>query len=107
MPLVCLQVKEELSQNTVVKVLPLNEALLGKSSPLQQRILIELAAGPSTLGNLSSKTGSSVYTVGKQLSLLQLRAKYNPLHGKGITRPLVKKNKDSGVKTTYFLNPGQ
>ncbi len=94
-----------MSQNTVVKALPLNEALLGKLSPLQQRILIELAAGPSTLDNLSSKTGSSVHTIGKQLSLLQMRAKYNPLHGKGITRPLVEKNKDSGIKTTYFLNP--
>jgi len=87
----------------MVKVLPLNEALLGKLSPLQQRILIELAAGPLTLDKLSSKTGSSIYTIGKQLSLLQLRAKYNPLERKGFSRPLVRKEKDKGIKTTYSL----
>jgi hypothetical protein len=70
---------------------------------LQQKILLELASGPLSLNGLSERTGSSVFTIGKQLSLLQMRAKYNPLHGKGITRPLVRKNKDSGVKTTYFL----
>ena len=81
----------------------LDESILVKLSPLQQKILLELADGPLTLEKLSEKTGSSVYTIGKQLSLLQLRAKYNPLENRGIDRPLVKKNKDSGIKTTYFL----
>ena len=80
-----------------------DESVLVKLSPLQKRILLELASGPLTLASLSERTGSSVYTVGKQLSLLQLRAKYNPLENRGIERPLVGKNKDSGVKTTYFL----
>lgn len=80
-----------------------DQTLLGKLSPLQQKIVQELAFGPLSLNGLSERTGSSVFTVGKQLSLLQMRAKYNPLHGKGITSPLVAKNKDSGVKTTYFL----
>ena len=80
-----------------------DQTLLGKLSPLQQKILLELSSGPLSLNGLSERTGSSVFTIGKQLSLLQMRAKYNPLHGKGITRPLVRKNKDSGVKTTYYL----
>jgi len=84
----------------------LNEVILGKLSPLQKKILIELGTGPQTLDVLSSKTGSSVYTIGKQLSLLQMRASYNPLHGKGISKPLVKKQKGVGIKTTYFLAQG-
>ena len=84
----------------------LNKSILGKLSPLQQKILIELSAGPKTLDVLSDKTGSSVYTVGKQLSLLQMRAGYNPLNSKGLSRPLVKKQKDTGIRTTYFLAPG-
>jgi len=91
-----------LSEKTVL----LNKTLLGKLSPLQKKILIELSAGPQTLGVLSEKTGSSVYTIGKQLSLLQMRAGYNPLKSKGISTPLVKKEKDKGIKTTYFIAPG-
>ena len=83
----------------------LDEKFLEKFSPLQQKILTELAAGPLTLDALSRKTGSSVHTIGKQLSLLQMRAGYNPLKSKGFTKPLVKKEKDSCVKTTYFLVP--
>lgn len=81
--------------------------VLGSLSPLQRKILCELAAGPLTLVNLSERTGASVYTVGKQLSLLQFRTKYNPLARKGVCRPLVRKNKDAGVKTSYFLNVPQ
>ena len=84
----------------------LDKTILGKLSPLQRKILLELAARPLTLDVLSEKTGSSVYTIGKQLSLLQMRASYNPLKSKGISRPLVKKQKDTGIKTTYFLVPG-
>jgi len=87
----------------VTKKIAIDETILGKLSPLQQRILIELSEGPLTLELLSEKTGSTIYTVGKQLSLLQMRPKYNPLQNKGISRPLVKKEKDSGIKTTYSL----
>lgn len=83
----------------------INEKLLGKLSPLQRKILLELAASPLTLNDLSDRTGSSVYTIGKQLSLLQMRTGYNPLKSKGFTRPLVKKEKDFCVKTTYSLMP--
>ena len=72
-------------------------------SPLQQRILLELAAGPLNLSQLSSRTGSTVYTLGKQLSLLQFRTKYNPLERKGVKQPLVKKDKVPGKKTTYQI----
>jgi len=82
----------------------IDKTLFTRVSPLQRKILLELAAsGSSTLAELSERTGSSIYSVGKQLSLLQFRAKYNPLKGKGVHRPLVGKNKDRGVKTTYFL----
>ncbi len=83
--------------------LNLEKAVFEKLSPLQKKILIELSAGPQTLKSLSEKTGSSVYTIGKQLSLLQLKASYNPLERKGIDSPLVKKIKGVGIKTTYFL----
>ena len=81
----------------------IGETLLGKLSPLQRKILLELALGPLTLEAISGRTGSSIYTVGKQLSLLQMRTSYNPLKAKGISRPLVKKEKEFGVRTTYFL----
>jgi len=96
-------VGEKLSETIVEKRMLLDEAVLGKLSPLQQRILVVLSEGPLTLDLLSERTGSSVYTIGKQLSLLQLRAKYNPLESKGITEPLIRKEKDRGIKTTYFL----
>lgn len=81
----------------------LEETVFTKLSPLQKKILLELSAGPQTLNALSRRTGSSIHSVGKQLSLFQFRAKYNPLKGKGVSRPLVKKQKGQGVKTTYFL----
>lgn len=78
--------------------------LLKRLSPLQQKILVELATGPLGLKDLSEKTGSSVYTIGKQLSILQCRTKCNALKLRGISEPLVKKSKEPGVKTTYFLS---
>jgi hypothetical protein len=82
----------------------LDQAVLERLSPLQQKILLELAAGPTTLDKLSKKTGSSIFTIGKQLSLLQMRTKYNPLHKKGIKSALVQKDKDRpGMRTTYFI----
>ncbi len=85
----------------------IDKIVFPKLSPLQQKILVELSSGPLTLSGLSEKTGCSVYTIGKQLSLLQLRTKYNPLRRRGISKPLVRKNKDTNVKTTYFLQPKQ
>ena len=84
--------------NTVI-----DKVAFGRISPLKQKILLELASGPLTLQQLSEKTGSSIYTIGKQLSLLQLRTNTDSMQKKGILKPLVKKNKDAGVKTTYFL----
>ena len=86
-------------ENTIA----VDEETILKLSPLQRKILLELSAGPLTLSELSEKTGSTVYTIGKQLSLLQFRTKYNPLEKKGILEPLIKKRKEPGVKTTYFL----
>ncbi len=74
-----------------------------KLSPLQQKIVNELSFGPLTLTQLSEKTESSIYTIGKQLSMLQGRTKCNCLKNKGINCPLIKKNKDEKIKTTYCL----
>lgn len=82
-----------------------NNTIFSKLSPVQQKILGELLSCPLTLSELSEKTGCSVHTVGKQLSLMQMRTKYNPLIKKGIDRPLVKKNKQEGIKTTYHVVP--
>ena len=84
----------------------LDDTVLTKLSPLQRKIVIALSEGSLTLEELSQRTGASVYTVGKQLSLLRFRTKYNPLPRKGFSRPLVKKNKEAGIKTNYFINPG-
>ena len=90
---------EAMAQETLM----VEETVFTKLAPLQQRILLELSAGPLTLHELSEKAEATVYTVGKQLSLLQMRAKYNPLHGKGIRTPLVRKSKEPGLRTTYCL----
>lgn len=81
----------------------LDDSVFAKLSPLQRRILSELAFGPLTLLELGAKTGSSVHTVGKQLSMLQLRTSYNPLVNRGISKPLVRKRKEVGIKTTYSV----
>ncbi len=81
-----------------------NEIFHAKLSPLQKKILLELNEKPLTLNELSEKTNSSVYTIGKQLSVLQCRTKCNCLKKKGIEFPLVKKIKEEGIKTTYLLN---
>lgn len=81
------------------------ETIITKLSPLQQKIVLELCNGPLCLNDLSERTGSSVHTIGKQLSILGLKTEYNPLSRKGISKPVVKKNKAEGVKTTYFINP--
>ncbi|MFH1239957.1 MAG: hypothetical protein V1672_01965 [Candidatus Diapherotrites archaeon] len=72
-------------------------------SPLQQKIVFELSEKPLTLSEISNKTGSSVYSIGKQLSVLQCRTQCGSLQRKGINRPLIKKQKEEGIKTTYVL----
>ncbi len=81
----------------------INENVLAKLSPLQKKIVTELTSGPLTLNELSNRVDSSVFTVGKQLSMLQCRTKCKCLQKKGIQNPLVQKNKDEKIKTTYFL----
>lgn len=81
----------------------INKNLFSKLSPLQKKIVFELSQKPLTLPELSEKTDSSVYTIGKQLSMLQGRTKYTCLKNKGINCPLVKKIKEEKIKTTYFL----
>ena len=81
----------------------IDQTLFIKLSPLQQKIILELSSGPLQLSQLSEKTNCTVHTIGKQLSLLQFKTKYNSLHRKGIRTPLIKKNKDPGLKTTYSI----
>ena len=80
-----------------------DKTVLIRLSPLQRKIISELAEKPLTLNELSEKTNSSVFTVGKQLSVLQCRTKCNCLKKKGIEKPLIKKIKEQGIKTTYLL----
>lgn len=79
------------------------ESVMQKLSPLQKKIVSELSFGPLTLSEISKKTNSSVYTIGKQLSVLQGRTKCNWLQKKGINEPIVKKIKEEKIKTTYLL----
>ncbi len=81
-----------------------NQTVLSKLSPLQQKIVLELSSGPLTLNELSEKTNSSIYTIGKQLSMLQCRTRCSCLKKKGINTPLVQKRKEERIKTMYFLN---
>ena len=84
-----------------------NKETIQKLSPFQRQIIEALENGPLNLDQLSKITGKSVYSVGKQLSILQLRTCYNPLKKKGITAPLIVKVKDEHVKTTYLIKPAQ
>ena len=86
------ELKERIDENTFVIL-----------SPLQQKIVLELSEKPLTLSEISEKTGSSVYSVGKQLSVLQCRTQCESLQRKGIGKPLIKKQKEEGIKTTYAL----
>ena len=87
------------------EVFLIDKEIFIRLSPLQRKILTELTSQKLTLSELSERTGSSVYTIGKQLSILQMRTKCNTLLRKGISEPLVRKHKDMGVRTTYFVNP--
>jgi len=76
---------------------------LGNLTPLQQDILLQLSRGSLTLRELSEATGSSIGTVGKQISILSLRASRDYMERKGVTEPLVSKDKDS-IPTKYSLS---
>ncbi|MEK6942117.1 MAG: hypothetical protein AABW85_04645 [archaeon] len=78
------------------------EHSLGKLTPLQTAILEQLNHGPASLKELSSLTGSSIGTIGKQISVLSLKAKKEYMARKGVTEPLIKKDKDSPI-TIYHL----
>ncbi len=80
-----------------------DKKILSKLSPLQKQIVQALEKKPLTLCELSDVTGKSVFTIGKQLSILQLRTEYNPLKQKGITEPIIVKAKDKCIKTTYHI----
>ena len=77
--------------------------VFSKLSPLQKQIAIALAEEKICLEDLSKKTGHDVFTIGKQLSIMQFRTKYNPLIKKGITKPIVAKQKEERKKTTYSI----
>jgi hypothetical protein len=98
-----LKENQEIKMNSVNLSEVIERNVFLKLSPLQQRIVSELASGPLTLTELSERTKTSVYSLGKQLSVLQGRTKCCSLQKKGINKPLIKKIKDEGIKTTYFL----
>ncbi len=56
-----------------------------------------------TLNELSGSIGSSIGTIGKQISLLALRTKADYMKRKGIHEPLLVKNKDTHP-TKYSLS---
>lgn len=72
-------------------------------SPLQNKILKQLAKRQMNLEEISHSTGSSIGTIGKQLSILSMHSKKHYLKKRGILSPLVEKDK-SGQKTLYLLS---
>ncbi|MDO8647942.1 MAG: hypothetical protein Q7R70_06040 [Candidatus Diapherotrites archaeon] len=81
----------------------IGKRVFSRLSPLQKQIAIELSEGKLCLGELSKKIKHNVFTIGKQLSIMQFRTKYNPLLKKGITKPLVAKQKEESKRTTYSI----
>ncbi|MBI2597817.1 MAG: hypothetical protein HYW50_01335 [Candidatus Diapherotrites archaeon] len=90
---------KELAQE---KNLPEENNALENLTPLQRAILEQLAQGPASLKDLSQVTGSSVGTVGKQISVLCLKTKKDYMARKGVTESLIKKDKDQPT-TMYHL----
>ncbi len=72
-------------------------------TPLQKSIINLLKESSMTLNELSKRTGSSVGTIGKQLSILCLRTKKDYMERKGIKKSLINKDKSNGY-TIYSLN---
>lgn len=89
------------SGNRKSNVFLIGERIFAKLSPLQKKIMLELGQREMTLTELSERVRCSVFTAGKQLSMLQLRTKYNPLEKRGISKSLVQKRKEANKKTTY------
>jgi len=71
-------------------------------TPLQKAILEQLNHNPMSLNELSQAVGSSIGTIGKQISVLSLKTKREYMSRKGVTEPLIKKDKDSAI-TMYHL----
>ena len=69
---------------------------------LQKAIIWQLLAHSMSLDELSIATGSSVGTVGKQISILSLKTKKEYIARKGIREALISKDKDN-IKTIYSL----
>ena len=69
---------------------------------LQKAIIEQLITQPMSLDELSMATGSSIGTVGKQISILSLKAKREYMARKGIREALISKDKDN-IKTIYSL----
>lgn len=78
------------------------ESVLENLTPLQRSILEKLCESPKSLFELSVSTGSSIGTIGKQLSILCLKTKRDYMARKGVTEPLVSKNKEARI-TMYSL----
>lgn len=85
----------------------IGKRIFSKLSPLQKKIAIELSEGKLCLEELSKKINHDIFSIGKQLSIMQFRTKYNPLVKKGITRPLVAKQKEESKRTTYSIISNQ
>ena len=69
---------------------------------LQKTIIEQLLMHSMSLDELSMATGSSIGTVGKQISILSLKAKKEYMARKGIREALISKDKDN-IKTIYSL----
>ncbi len=78
------------------------ESIANNLTPLQKNILFSLKKHPMTLKELSDAVGSSIGTVGKQISILSLKTKKDYMRRKGITEELIQKNK-TDTYTVYSL----
>jgi hypothetical protein len=94
--------KTEKAGNGLVKEKP--KASIAKNlTPLQRNILFRLKEHPMTLKELSEAVGSSIGTVGKQISILSLKTKKDYMRRKGINEELIEKNK-TDTYTVYSLS---
>ncbi|MFH1257226.1 MAG: hypothetical protein V1494_08125 [Candidatus Diapherotrites archaeon] len=108
------EVKKDLGEKAVIEApqatttaeetAPQDETnVMERLTPLQRSIVSLLSESPMSLTEISVRTGSSIGTVGKQLSLLCLNAKKEYMERKGVTKPLICKEKDNGY-TIYSLS---
>ncbi len=76
--------------------------ILHNLTPLQKAILQQLNENEMSLSELSKATGSSVGTIGKQISVLSLKAKKEYMARKGVKTALITKDKNNAI-TIYSL----